>query len=936
MRAYDVEKHKKTLCTIQSKLISFMKTSTFLEQKKDEKNVKIGDTVFIHLMRRDERNLQAVFSRGLITRIKTDETYCILLVDHGTSVELTRDEFRILPRDVVPDEYLSKTVGVFGVLPICMKENRVASNDYNATTAVVVEKWTEEAIRFTKRLLGTSEIVHFDHLVTDERNGREYGEFYCSIDKTVILLSEALIINYHALYIEGDLLNLVEMPTQLKEQWYIFHVKFSRDRERRNEATCINIPDKSRTKFFLSEEILIQSSIDCDVLSDITDLRYPYGILEGWTEGINFTRLRKLQSCIVPAINNGLDVVAVGSSQCGKTSGCAMAVCGQIAKRKEETRSPTRPLALILCASSVEVISVRSLCQSFLRSFDDIRCVAAFNGKSDRSVAATMYSGCQILVTTPRYLARFSNEYKNILSFDRLSYLVLDNADIILDKYYDSMGELIEKHKIIENREPRGDDDRPILRIIISAANWTGRIEKFVRFAMYNPYICIASFIEAVVFKSICPKLYILRSTYRNKKIFDLLKDDCATLRTAIVCVNAKEAEELNNFLTLTKKTLLIHENMRSLDIRVLRKSWISCVWGCYPVLICTDPVLSDLNFTNIQWLIHYSVSLKHGNQFDRRFSLKDNMSRDVTNSKISIIINENNDVEFLSIIKILQRIKIVISPEMLDYVRRIAITLERDKQDCALCDNVKSFGFCQEQNICVFRHCILPEIDAPIANILINDEIKLTVLYVHDTTHFSARIIEHIPRSDETKKITYSNVEDAQTTAKIQNYYGNIKNRKICNSTNVGDICVLEETRDAFKRVQIRRVRCDGNYLDEKFVDVRCIDSGIIHEYIDVRKLMHIPEELLNLPTHVVEIFLAGVAPRDEEYMWNRYTDEQVREWFAENFDGGSYIVIKICLHFGNTIWLDDVKIETKSIGHPDSMGVSLKKELLLGNFAV
>jgi len=34
----------------------------------------------------------------------------------------------------------------------------------------------------------------------------------------------------------------------------------------------------------------------------------------------------------------------------------------------------------------------------------------------------------------------------------------------------------------------------------------------------------------------------------------------------------------------------------------------------------------------------------------------------------------------------------------------------------------------------------------------------------------------------------------------------------------------------------------------------------------------MHIPEELLNLPTHIVEIFLADLVPWDEEYMWNRY----------------------------------------------------------------
>jgi len=58
------------------------------------------------------------------------------------------------------------------------------------------------------------------------------------------------------------------------------------------------------------------------------------------------------------------------------------------------------------------------------------------------------------------------------------------------------------------------------------------------------------------------------------------------------------------------------------------------------------------------------------------------------------------------------------------------------------------------------------------------DDEVKLIVIYIHDTTHFSARILEHIPHSDESKKITFSNVEYMQTTAKIQSYYGDIKNR--------------------------------------------------------------------------------------------------------------------------------------------------------------
>lgn len=35
-----------------------------------------------------------------------------------------------------------------------------------------------------------------------------------------------------------------------------------------------------------------------------------------------------------PAVSDGLNVVAIGSSQCGKTSGCVMSLCGQIAIRQ--------------------------------------------------------------------------------------------------------------------------------------------------------------------------------------------------------------------------------------------------------------------------------------------------------------------------------------------------------------------------------------------------------------------------------------------------------------------------------------------------------------------------------------------------------------------------------------------------------------------------
>ncbi|XP_025987860.2 putative ATP-dependent RNA helicase TDRD12 isoform X1 [Solenopsis invicta] len=933
MRAHEIEQ-KHTLYTIQEKLLKFMKTNNF--QRNNNMDIKIGDMVFVQRNDAAGIKLPSYVCRGLVNYIKKEtNTYGILLVDHGTVFELPRDKFYILPRDFIPDKYLTKTVGVYGILPICINGSNIIG--YN-TKAVVVEKWTEKAVQFTKCLLSASEVIYFDRLEMDKSNGREYGEFYLIINNDVVSLSEALFMNYYGIYIEGKLLKFVETYTELKEkQWYLLHIKYSRNKEKGN-VIQINGNCNSRMKFSLSEKILVQSSIDCDVLSDITDLRYYKEIHQGWNECIKSSRPRKLQSYMWPAINNGLNVVAIGSSQCGKTSGCVMAVSGLIAMHKNETLKNTCPLALILCASSYDVIRVHSMCQSFLRTTNNIRSVAAFNGKSNVSVAAMIYNGCQILVTTPQYLVRFLKENKGLLSFDRLSLLVFDDADIILDKYYKSIAELFRKYKIIENRDPQGNG-RPILQIIISATNWTVNIKNFVQLAMSNPYICISSFTEAVVFKSVRATIHLLQTTCKNEKILALLKDNYITQRTAIVCINAKEAEELNSLLILTKKTLLIHENMKSFDIRALQESWMACVCGFYPVLICTDPVLSDLNFTNVQWLIHHSVLSKFRTQFSYRFSLLlDNLAQDAANCKFNIILDEETNVQFPSLIKLIQRMNAKISPEMLDNIKRIVNTLEREKKEYDICDNVKSFGFCEEKNSCEFRHCILSDIDAPMTQIQINDKVKLNVLYIHDTTHFSARIIEHIPHSNDSKKITYCNAEYMKISTKIQSYYGNIENRKMCISTNVGDICVLEETIDTFQRVQIRRIRNDRDCSENvKLVDVRCIDTGIIHECIDVRKLMHIPEELINLPTHVVEIFLANLMPQDEEYRWNHYTNEHVHKWFSDNNDDRSYIFGKVCLHLGNTIWIDDLRIGTKLIGHPDLKGSSLKQYSINdGQFAV
>lgn len=74
-----------------------------------------------------------------------------------------------------------------------------------------------------------------------------------------------------------------------------------------------------------------------------------------------------------------------------------------------------------------------------------------------------------------------------------------------------------------------------MLQIIITASHWTPRIKKIASVLMDNPYICISSFVEAAIFKSVHPKVYIINSKQKDKKILgkvQLFKTLCETSST--------------------------------------------------------------------------------------------------------------------------------------------------------------------------------------------------------------------------------------------------------------------------------------------------------------------------------------------------------------------------------------------------------------------
>ncbi|KAG7187945.1 hypothetical protein KM043_013907 [Ampulex compressa] len=928
MRIYDTTEHAEKIQGINMRLLKLMQN----QHPGDTLVFNVGDLVLVRDISTFDSDLPPWPCRGSICNVnKGAEGYRVLLVDYGICVELTREDLLPLPKFLVPQRYLSFTAGLYNLVPaepetkLCRKKDEVSS-------LRILKEWSEFSVEFTKELLASAETIYFDHLITDCR-GRKYGEIYLEVDGELTSLSQALIRNKHAVYLEEDLLRALEGPEIRQENEIVYLTRIENENCKKNFVDSEKDTGKSDNPSALSEVVQDEPGAvtfgghRLQLLISVLDAKFPIEIHKVWESMVRSSKAKRIQSYIWPAMKGGLDVVAAGAPGSGKTFAWTVAICGLLAAK--EIKNPwNRPSALVLCSSSVQVLRIRSLLAEFLRSYKS-NPAAIINGMTDRSLMATIYNGCQILISTPRFLVRFLERNEGLLGFENLEHLVLDRADVIMDKYSDSVLRLIADQKILQCRR------RKHFQVTMVSCHWTSGLRKGISLLTDDPLICVTSYLEAAILRAVRPKLFILDSTKKHQRLLELLQEEDAKLKCMIICTNAVEAEELDEFLKVHKGTLLAHENMDLMILQDIKHRWKASVSEKHPILIATDDVLSDLKITDVDWLIHYSILLERKTQFDFRFSvLFECLSKEGVSCKVSVFVDERNDVQFRCIVKIMQRMGVVMEAGMLEKIENICEGLERDKKFYPICDYVKSLGICQERSSCPYRHCFLPEIDLPTTKIQENDRVKFLVMYIHDATHFSARVLSRFDPVIQ-KEVEFPAEDYILVISKVHEYFVRPENRKRCARLEVGLICALEETLDNFKRVQILLLE-EETLEKSTLVDVRCIDTGIIHRKIHGYRLLKLPEELSRMPTPIVEVFLTNLAPWDDEEDWNDRSIDSVHCWFREKLDENSYIVGKVELHLGNTVWVNTLESKVNLLGHGELIGSSLRAELLRQGHAV
>lgn len=526
-------------------------------------------------------------------------------------------------------------------------------------------------------------------------------------------------------------------------------------------------------------------------------------------------------------------------------------------------------------------------------------------------VTSEISSGVDILITTPRVLLDLID--KRVTKLKRCCHLVLQNADLLLKNFPE---ELETAFDVVQNVLSKRTFAVTVQMIIVSRT-WTAPLERLVKRLTLFPIICIGAYVEAALYGRANIQIRMVNSKMKPKLIDDMVKDCYLTTKTVVVCSNQKEVDDIYSHLE-KYAPIRIDENSNLNEQKQLNKQWHDRNSGEYPILIGTDQLFRTsipLNIMDASLVVMYSLpeTLK---SFTNRFSLfLDNLTgpfvtyENETSIKCSmhLFVDENCGEQFNRIISLIERFGAHISEDVWQACTKLLQRKETNKitDEIELCRNLKLFGICHEMESCQGRHRLDARLDVD-RNIPQSGIVKLRILYMHDVTHYAARLIEHVDASGAVHVVKDKFAEIALKLAALSNE----KKRKPVYHVDIGTVCAVEESKSLFRRCKVTHVISRGIMNKPERVQVKLLDVGSAFD-VSAYVLYELPDKsLVRYPPQAVDVYLADLGPVDNDTDWSSKCQARLQKLLNEAGyeEPNCYFSGRIKLQLGNSLWVNNL----------------------------
>lgn len=304
-------------------------------------------------------------------------------------------------------------------------------------------------------------------------------------------------------------------------------------------------------------------------------------------EEIGFTEPTPVQELAIPAIHSGTNLVGIAQTGTGKTAAYLLPILTKMVKSEG-----TEPRAIVLVPTRELSIQVGEDTEE-LATYTDIRHAAVYGGVGWTRHASLLAPGIDILIATP---GRLWDLYQaNALSFRKVKYLVIDEADRMLDMGF--MPQLRQLFEVIPHKRQN----------LLFSATFSEKVERMAQ-EFLDHYEKIEISPSATTVELVNQSVY-LTPNYRTKlNLVRFFLEDEKVFNRVIIFVKTKESAE-DVFKIIRRKTegekRIMHSNKgqttRTNAIRDFKEGHIR-------ILISTDMSARGLDVSLVSHVINFDI----------------------------------------------------------------------------------------------------------------------------------------------------------------------------------------------------------------------------------------------------------------------------------------------------------------------------------------
>ncbi|KAI0419031.1 P-loop containing nucleoside triphosphate hydrolase protein [Xylaria grammica] len=321
-----------------------------------------------------------------------------------------------------------------------------------------------------------------------------------------------------------------------------------------------------------------------------------------------------IQRYCIPAIKMGYDLLAIAQTGSGKTAAYLIPILNHLMGKAKKLAAPrphpteaavgarvrAEPLVVVVVPARELAIQIFNEARKFCYRTMLRPCVV-YGGGPMRDQIANLQRGCDVLIGSPGRLIDLM-ERADILSFRRVKYMVIDEADEMLHTDWEE-----EFNKILGG----GEQEEGNVKYMLFSATFPTAIRKLAKTHLAESYVRIRVGRIGSTHENIKQDVIFVDQSMKKQALLDKLYS-LKPARTIIFVNSKRTADELDDFLfNKDLPCTSMHSDRTQREREDAMRAFRS---GDTPLFITTGVTARGIDVRNVMHVINYDLpNMDHG-----------------------------------------------------------------------------------------------------------------------------------------------------------------------------------------------------------------------------------------------------------------------------------------------------------------------------------